>query len=156
MPRLTYIPLLAALAALALVLAAPAMADGPSKNTNVLHLGPFVDDETCAFPVTVTVDRVRTDTTFANGDVKRHVDLTVVQSANGHTALETDSWNVFIDHADPTNWKLTGRWGQVWLDGSLIYVQTGLIGFDLLTGALSDPHVGPLGTYPDPCSILAA
>src|SRR6266705_1091242 len=106
--------LLAALVAgIALVAAAPALADAPVKTTNVLHLGPLVDDETCAFPITFTVDRTRTDKTFANGDVTRHVDLTVVQTANGHTAIETDTWDVFIDHADPNNWKITGRFG-VW------------------------------------------
>ena len=27
--------------------------------------------------------------------------------------------------------------------------------FDPLTGELTDPHVGPAGTYPDDCTILA-
>ena len=69
-------------------------------------------------------------------------------------SMETDNWNVFIDHTNPTAWTLTGRFGQIFLDGRLIYLQSGLIGFDPLTGALSDPHPGPNGTYPDTCTIL--
>jgi hypothetical protein len=148
--------LLTALAvAAALTTAATAAAAAPITSTSVLHLGPFADTDTCSFPITTTVDRTRTTTTFDNGDVKRHVDVTVVQTANGHTAVETDVWNVFIDHADPTAWKLTGRFGQLFLDGRLIYLQSGLIGFDPLTGDLTDPHVGPAGVYPDACTILA-
>ena len=147
--------LAALVAGIALVAAAPALADAPVKTTNVLHLGPFVDDETCSFPIRFTVDRTRTDKTFANGDVTRHVDLTVVQTANGHTAIETDTWDVFIDHADPNNWKITGRFGQVFLDGKLIYLQSGLISYDPVTDALADPHPGPMSVFPDVCTILA-
>jgi hypothetical protein len=142
-------------AAAALVGSGAAAAAGPTTTTNVLHLGPFADTDTCSFPITTTVDQTRTTTTFDNGDVKRHVDLTVVQSANGHTAIETDAWNVFIDHTSPTDWKLTGRFGQILLDGRLIYLQSGLIGFDPVTGELTDPHIGPAGTYPHDCAILA-
>ncbi len=134
---------------------AAAKADGPTTTADTLHLGPFVDTDTCSFPITTTVDRARTTTTFDNGDVKRHVDLTVVQTANGHTAVETDAWNVFIDHTDPAAWTLTGRFGQLFLDGRLIYLQSGLIGGDPFTGVLTDPHPGPAGTYPDSCTILA-
>jgi len=140
--------------ATALAAAGSAAAAPPAITTTTLHLGPFVDTDTCPFPITTTVDQTRTTTTFDNGDVKRHVDLTVVQTANGHTAVETDNWNVFIDHTNPTAWTLTGRFGQIFLDGRLIYLQSGLIGFDPLTGALSDPHPGPNGTYPDTCTIL--
>ena len=146
----------ALVACLALVAAAPALADAPVKVTGVFELGPFVDDETCGFPITVTVNRVATTTTFANGDWKRHVDLTVVQTANGHTAVETDKWEIFVDHADSDNWKLTGRFGRAFLDGKLIYLQSGLIGYDVATDTLSDPRPGPMGTLPDPCVILAA
>ena len=141
--------------AAALATAGTAAAAAPTTSTAVLHLGPFADTDTCSFPITTTVDQTRETTTFDNGDVKRHVDLTVVQTANGHTAIETDIWNVFIDHTDPTAWKLTGRFGQIFLDGRLIYQQSGLIGFDPLTGELTDPHVGPGGVYPDDCTILA-
>ena len=132
-----------------------AAAAAPNTTTNTLHLGPFADTDTCDFPITTTVDQTRIITTFDNGDVKRHVDLTVVQTANGHTAIETDVWNVFVDHTDPTAWKLTGRFGQLFLDGRLIYLQSGLIRFDPLTGELTDAHLGPAGTYPDDCTILA-
>jgi hypothetical protein len=141
--------------AAALATAGTAAAAAPTTTTNVLHLGPFADTDTCSFPITTTVDQTRATTTFDNGDVKRHVDLTVVQTANGHTAVETDSWNVFIDQADPASWKLTGRFGQIFFDGRLIYLQSGLIGFDPLAGELIDPHVGPAGVYPDDCTILA-
>jgi hypothetical protein len=141
--------------AAALTTAGAAAAAAPTTSTNVLHLGPFADTETCSFPIITTVDQTRTTTTFDNGEVKRHVDLTVVQTANGHTAVETDIWNVFIDPTDPAAWKLTGRFGQILLDGRLIYLQSGLIGFDPLTGDLTDPHVGPAGIYPDDCTILA-
>lgn len=141
---------------LALVAAAPALADAPVKTTSVRELGPFVDDETCSFAITVTVRRVATTTTFANGDWTRHVDLTVVQTANGHTALETDKWDIFVDHEYPDDWKLTGRFTQLFLDGKLIHVQSGLIGYDIATDTLTDPQPGPMGEYPDPCTILAA
>ena len=148
--------LLATLAAgAALVVAAPALANAPTTATSVLQFGPEIDDETCQFPITVTVDRTRTTTTFDNGDVKRRVDLTVVQTANGHTAIETDTWNIFIDHTTPDAWKLTGRFGQIFLDGQLVYLQSGLISYDPNTDTLTDPHPGPAGTYPDVCAILA-
>lgn len=142
--------------AVALLAAGNASAAAPTTTTDVLHLGPFIDTDTCNFPITTTVDRTRTTTTFDNGDVKRHVDLNVVQAANGHTAIEKDAWNVFIDHANPGAWTLTGRYGQLFLDGRLIYLQSGLIGFDPLTGLLTDQHPGPAGAYPDSCTILAA
>jgi hypothetical protein len=141
--------------AAALTTAGTAAAAAPATSTAVLHLGPFADTDTCSFLIATTVDQTRTTTTFDNGDVKRHVDLTVAQTANGHTAVETDTWNVFIDHTDPTAWKLTGRFGQIFLDGQLIYLQSGLIGFNPVTGDLTDPHVGPAGVYPDDCRILA-
>ena len=148
--------LIATLAAGAvLVVAGPALANAPTTTTNVLHLGPEIDDETCQFPITVTVDRTRTTTTFENGDVRRRVDLTVVQTANGHTTTETDTWNIFIDHTTPDTWKLTGRFGQIFLDGRLVYLQSGLISYDPNTDTLTDPHAGPNGTYPDVCAILA-
>jgi len=142
-------------AAAAALAAGTAAAAAPSTTTNTLHLGPFADTDTCSFPITTTVDQTRTITTFDNGDVKRHIDLTVAQTANGHTAVETDIWNVFIDHTEPAAWTLTGRFGQIFLDGRLIYLQSGLISFKPLTGELTDLHPGPAGTYPDDCPILA-
>lgn len=89
--------------AAALVLVAPAAADEPTKLTTHLSLGPLVDDETCSFPFTVTVDRPRTTLTFANGDLERHTDLEVVSSANGHTLDEHDVFDVFVDHQAPAS-----------------------------------------------------
>jgi hypothetical protein len=150
-----YLTTTLAIAAAAVLTAGTAAAAAPSRSTNTLHLAPFTDTDTCSFPITMTVDGTRTITTFDNGDVKRHVDLTVVQTANGHTAIETDVWNVFIDGTDPSAWTLTGRFGQIFLDGRLVYLQSGLIGFDPFTGELTDPHPGPAGTYPDACTLLA-
>jgi len=148
--------LAALVAGSALIAATPALADAPVKTTSLFHLGPLVDDETCAFPITFTVDRTRTVLTLANGDAIRHVDLTVVQVANGHTAIETDRFDVFLDHADPNNWKITGRFGRIFLDGNLIYLQSGLISYNPVADTLADPHPGPMSVFPDVCTILAA
>jgi hypothetical protein len=150
-----YLITMLAVAAAAVLTAGTAAAAAPTRTTDTLHLGSFTDTDTCSFPITTTVDRTRTITSFENGDVTRHIDLTVVQTANGHSAIETDVWNVFINHTDPSAWTLTGRFGQIFLDGRLIYLQSGLIGFDPFTGELTDPHAGPAGTYPDVCTILA-
>jgi len=51
--------------AVALLAAGNASAAAPRTTTDVLHLGPFTDTDTCSFPITTTVDRTRTTTTFA-------------------------------------------------------------------------------------------
>lgn len=148
--------LITALAVLAALTAArTAAAAAPTTSSAALHLGPFADTDTCSFPITTTVDQTRATTTFDNGDVKRHVTVTARQTANGHTAVETDTFDVFIDHSDPTDWKITGRFTQLHLDGRLLTLQSGLISFDPTTGDLTDPHPGPLGATPDSCAILA-
>jgi hypothetical protein len=144
----------ALVAAASLVAAGTAAAAAPTTTTSTLHLD-FVDTDTCSFPIATKVDQTRTITTFDNGDVIRHVTLTAVLTANGHTAIETDTFDVFIDHSDPSNWKITGRFTQIHLDGRLITLQSGLISFDPSTGELTDPHPGPAGTIPDDCTILA-
>jgi hypothetical protein len=141
--------------ATALAGASSAAAAAPTTTTDSLHLGLFADTDTCSFPITTTVDQTRTTTTFDNGDVKRHVTVTALQTANGHTAVETDTFDVFIDHSDPTDWKITGRFAQIHLDGRLLTLQSGLISFDPTIGVLTDPHPGPLGSTPDSCAILA-
>jgi hypothetical protein len=146
---------IAVAAAATLAAAMPALADPPATTTSVLRLGPFVDTDTCSFSITTTVDRIRVDTTFSNGDVNRHVELSVVQTANGHIAIEDDHFNVFIDHTDPSNWKINGRFGQITLDGRLIYLQSGLLSFDAQTGLITDQQPGPLGAMPDACAVLA-
>jgi hypothetical protein len=137
----------------ALISAGTAAAAAPSTTTSTLHLD-FVDTDTCSFPIATKVDQTRTTTAFDNGDVKRHVTVTAVLTANGHTAIETDTFDVFIDHSDSTDWKITGRFTQIHLDGRLITLQSGLISFDPTTGELTDPHPGPAGTNPDDCTIL--
>jgi hypothetical protein len=104
MRRLTYLLLLPVLAGVALVLVAPAAADTPTKVTSTVTFGPFVDDETCAFPLTTTVERTRTTLTFADGDIKRHTELIVTVTANGKTLIEHDDYNVFIDSDSPDVW----------------------------------------------------
>ena len=140
------------LAALAFVV--PALADAPTFSTTSSHFG-FVDTETCGFQISVTVDAARRTETFSNGDVARHANLTVTQTANGHTEVETDVFDVFISAADPTNWKITGRFGQVRVDGKLVYLQSGLIAYDPVADTLGDPHLGPMGIPPDPCQALS-
>jgi hypothetical protein len=137
----------------ALISAGTAAAAAPSTTTSTLHLD-FVDTDTCSFPIATKVDQTRTTTAFDRGDVKRHVTVTAVLTANGHTAIETDTFEVFIDHRDPTDWKITGRFTQIRLDGRLITLQSGLISFDPTTGELTDPHPGPAGTNSDDCTIL--
>jgi hypothetical protein len=145
---------LAAFVVLALVCAMSALADAPTSSSTSLRLA-FVDSSSCSFPIDVTVDLARRTETFSDGDATRHATLAVTQTANGHSDVETDSFDVFISASDPTNWKITGRFGQVRVDGKLIYVQSGLIAYDPLTDTLSDPHPGPLGGFPDPCAALA-
>ena len=87
MRRLTYVLLLPVLVGVALVVAAPAAADAPTIERSTVTFGPFVDDETCAFPFSVTVERTRTTISYANGDIKRHTDLIVTSSANGKTVV---------------------------------------------------------------------
>jgi hypothetical protein len=141
-------------AAAAFVAVGTAAAAAPSTTTNTLHLD-FIDTDTCSFPIVTKVDQTRTITTFDNGDIKRHVTLTALLTANGHTAIETDTFDVLIDHSDPSDWKITGRFTQIHLDGRLITLQSGLISFDPSAGVLTDPHPGPAATIPDDCAILA-
>lgn len=61
---------------------------------------------------------------------------------------------MFADRADPANWKLIGRVGQIFLDGKLVYLQSGLISYDVANDVLTDPHVGPMGVQPDACTLL--
>jgi hypothetical protein len=64
-----YLTTTLAIAAAAVLTAGTAAAAAPSRSTNTLHLAPFTDSDTCSFPITMTVDRTRTVTTFDNGDV---------------------------------------------------------------------------------------
>lgn len=159
----------AAAAGTALAVATAVSADAPVAVTNVLTFeeqvvmpGAFAVSTTglngelnrCSFPVTFSATRTRTDTTFDNGDVKIHSEVHATRAANGHTAAESDMFNAFIDHTDPSNWKVTGRFAQMFLDGDLIYLQSGKL-ISPVRGAVDDPHPGPKGVLPNTCDILS-
>ncbi len=159
MRRLTYLLLLPILAGVALVLVAPAAADTPSKVTSTVTFGPFVDDETCAFALTTTVERTRTTLTFADGDIKRHTELIVTVTANGKTLIERDDYNVFIDSDSPDVWVITGSFTHVRLLGDgTIALQSGRIAYDPQTDTIIDLHPGPHPTRLEDvvCDALAA
>lgn len=143
------------LVGLALVAAAPAAADAPTTETSSVTFGPFVDDETCAFPITVTVERTRRTTSYANGDVIRHTQLIVTSSANGKTVLNRNRFNVFIDADSPAEWVITGVFEKGQVHGRTIWLQSGRLVFDLEADELVDPNPGPLAEPPDVCELLA-
>lgn len=143
------------LVGLALVAAAPAAADAPTTETSSVTFGPFVDDETCAFPITVTVERTRRTTSYANGDVIRHTQLIVTSSANGKTVLNRNRFNVFIDADSPAEWVITGVFEKGEVHGRTIWLQSGRLVFDLEADELVDPNPGPLAEPPDVCELLA-
>jgi hypothetical protein len=116
---------------------------------------PLREGNTCSFPITFSALHARTDKTFDNGNTKSHVEVHVTRQANGHTASESDTYEVFIDQADPLNWKITGRFGQMFLDGELIWLQSGQLSMPG-NGTLVDPRPGPKGAVPDLCAILSA
>ena len=159
----------AAAAGTALAVATAVSADAPVAETTVLTFeeqvvmpGAFAvsttglngERNTCSFPVTFSAMRTRTDTTFDNGDMKIHSEIHATRAANGHTAGESDMFNAFIDHTDPSNWKVTGRFAQMFLDGELIYLQSGKLNSPV-RGAVDDPHPGPMGVLPNTCDILS-
>jgi hypothetical protein len=158
MRRLTHLMLLPVVAAVALVLAASAAADAPAKVTSTVTFGPFVDDETCAFPITTTVERTRTTLTFADGDITRHTQLVVTSSANGRTLLERDAFNVFIDSDSSDVWVITGSFTHARLLGDgTIALQSGRILYDVNADQIIDPHPGPHPTTLQDvvCDVLA-
>jgi hypothetical protein len=142
------------IAAVSLVPAAPAAADPPTKQTTHAEFT-LVDDETCAFPFDVTVDRTRTVTAFANGDVKRHTQLVVTFSTSGTAIIDKASFNVFVS-ADSTDiWIITGTFFHRVLKGQgTLYVQSGRILYDVAAGQVIDAH--DHGSYPDVCAALGA
>jgi hypothetical protein len=108
----------------------------------------------CSFPIVFSAHATETDTTFDNGDKKTLVNKNVTRQANGHTASETDIFQVFIDQTDPSNLKITGRFGQMFVDGELIWLESGRLASSD-HGTLVDPHPGPMGAFPDLCKILS-
>jgi hypothetical protein len=143
-----------ALAAAALVLAAPAAGDAPAKETSTVILGPFVDDETCLFSIRSTVERTSTTIQYANGDVKRHTALIVTSSANGKTIVSRNAFNVFIDADSPTHWVITGVFEKAQLHGRTLRLQSGRLFYDLEADEVSDSHPGPLAGPLNVCALL--
>jgi hypothetical protein len=154
MRLLTNVLLLPVLVAVALVMAAPAGADAPTIERSTVTFGPFIDDETCAFPFSQTVERTRTTITYENGDIKRHTDLIVTASANGKTEIQRNSYNVFIDADSPTQWVITGVFEKAQLHGRTLWLESGRLVYDLETDHVSDAHPGPLAEPPDICQLL--
>jgi hypothetical protein len=154
MRRPTCTLLLPAFTAVALVLAAPAAADAPTIERSTVTFGPFVDDETCAFPFSQTVERTRTTITYENGDIKRHTDLIVTASANGKTEIQRNSYNVFIDADSPTQWVITGVFEKAQLHGRTLWLQSGRLVYDLETDQVGDAHPGPLAEPADTCQLI--
>lgn len=142
------------LAAVALALAAPAAGNAPAKETSSATFGPFVDDETCAFALTVEIDRARTTLVYANGDVKRHTKLIVTSSANGKMIVSRNAFNVFIDADSPTQWVITGVFEKAQLQGRTLQLQSGRLSYDLEADEVSDTHPGPLAEPPQVCALL--
>lgn len=148
--------ILLAAALSAMTLTGTAAANAPTRVTNVKSLS-FVDDETCVFPIAVTVERVRTTTTFENGDQVRHVQLTVTSSANGKTWTDRDAYNVFIDAASPGTWTIVGEFTHTrLLGGGTIFLESGRIAYDVQSDTITDLHPGPHGTGSDPDVYAAA
>jgi hypothetical protein len=152
--------LLIALAATALALAVSgtAAATPPTHVTDTRSFS-FIDDETCPFAVSTTVDRVRTVTTFENGDQQRHVRLSVTSSANGKIWIERDAYTVFVSSASPDTWVIAGDFTRARLvGGGTVVLESGRIAYDLASDTITDLHPGPHGTDPAApmCAALAA
>ena len=123
-----------------------------------MTFGPFVDDETCAFPFNSDGGAdAQDDLVTTDGDIKRHTELivTVVRERPDGRAAGTP-FNVFIDADSPTRVGdhrassrrrscTAGRSGS----------QSGRLVYDFETDELTDPHPGPLGEAPDVCELLA-
>jgi hypothetical protein len=112
------------------------------------------DVNRCSFPITFSAQHIQTDKTFDNGDKKSHIEEHITRQANGHTASESDMLEVFIDHTDPLNWRIDGRFSQMFLDGKLIWLESGQLSMPG-DGTIVDPHPGPKGAVPDLCAILS-
>jgi hypothetical protein len=144
MRRLAYVLVLPVLAAVTLVAAAPAAANAPTIQRSTVTFGPFVDNETCAFPLTTMVERRRTTLTFDNGDITRHTELVVTITANGKTLIDRGNYNVFIDSGAPAVWVITGSFTHDRLLGDgTIALQSGRILYDPETDTIIDLHPGP-------------
>lgn len=154
MRRRTYLLLFPVLFALVLAVTAPAAAEIPTIETSDVTFGPFVDDETCSFPFTVTVERTRRTISYEDGDIKRHTDLIVTASANGQTVVQRNSFNVFIDADSPTQWVITGVFEKAQLHGRTLWLVSGRLLYDFEADQVIDAQPGPLAEQPDICELL--
>jgi hypothetical protein len=142
-------------AVIALAGGSAANAGAPTRTADVRNFG-FVDDETCAFPLDVSIDRVRTTTEFDNGDVQLHIELTVTTKANGKTWIDRDAFNIFID-ASSNVWEIVGTFTHTRVvGGGTIFLQSGRIAYDVAADTIMDEHPGPHGTGADPDAYAAA
>ena len=140
----------------ALVATATALAATPTHETSV-NSSSFIDDETCSFPIAVTLDRTRTTTTFENGDRQLHVRLIVTMSANGKTWTDRDAFNIFISAASPDTWEIVGAFTHTRAtDNGTIFLESGRILYNVKTDTVTDAHAGPHGTGADPDTYDAA
>lgn len=155
MHRLSYVTSSLAAVTLALVLATPAAANAPPTiETSSVTFGPFVDDETCTFPFSVTVERTRRTFGYADGDIRRHTNLVVTSSANGRTIVQRNAFNVFIDADSPTQWVITGVFEKAQLRGRTLWLESGRLVYDLEADQVIDANPGPLAEPPDVCELL--
>jgi hypothetical protein len=152
MRRRTYLLLAAVLVALAVL--APAAAETPTIETSTATFGPFVDDESCSSPFTVTVERTRRTIYYEDGDIKRHTDLIVTASADGQTVVQRNSFNVFIDADSPTQWAITGVFEKAQLHGRTLWLVSGSLVYDFEADEVIDAQPGPLAEQPDICELL--
>jgi len=149
-----FVVLTAALAA-SLLGAATAGATAPERMATHIVLGPFVDEGICPFPLTTVVERTRTTTEFASGDVRRHTHLVVTTSANGKEVVERSTFNVLMP-AGSSTWVITGAFVHVPDPGSgVVALQSGRLLYDVENDRLIDPHSSPQGVEVPFCELLA-
>ena len=149
--------------ATALFVAVPAGASAPDKETSHTTFS-AIDEEAsaaCGFDVQFSLDRTRTVTTFANGDVKRHTHLILTWAANGKTIVENATFNVMIENGSAT-WTIVGAFVHQRMKGEgTIVLVSGKVLFDATTGELVDLHPGPraaddAAALEQVCDLLAA
>lgn len=149
--------LLVSLSSLVLMLALPgtAAADQPSVSTVPISFA-RIDaglSQACGFPVFITADGERRITTFADGRVMTHRQVTNTWSANGKSVTNYQTVT-FIDEGGVRT--VLGNLFSIHIPGQGLIVQNmGRVVFDLATGEVlfeAGPHE-PISTV---CAYLAA
>jgi hypothetical protein len=149
--------LLVSLSSLVLMLALPgtAAADQPSVSTVPISFARMdaALSQACGFPVSITADGERRITTFEDGRVVTHRQVTNTWSANGKTVTNYQTVT-FIDEAGVRT--VVGNLFSIHIPGQGLIVQNmGRVVFDLATGEVlfeAGPHE-PISTV---CAYLAA